>query len=430
MPGYDDTEAGTIYKGSDTDIVNSSYLFTTLQSFYTKIKNLLTGKADSNHTHDYASAHTAIAFGNASTAITTANFVALCKDNGAFSKPYWCARATWVYANNKYISDTECGDIPLAGATVEVMGTEHNYTIRILTSTTSGDHSPNPITSGEFIYVNNGSSYSPGWRRVYSTANKPTLSELGAASSNHSHNYAGSSSNGGAATTALNAAESVFTIPNNGSTNAEGGQLCLKNTNGGYWNIDSCDNNFRIFDNSGKVNLILKENDPSNSTFSGSADKLDGHHASDFLMTSASCNKNWNWSGQNGQPTWVWGGEDGTNMYVYNPSNFNVNKANRLEPTGFGVSELTYHQTPEDFYGNSNWCHYIIANHLDGASYYNYVLGLPFWGTPIYKRQTGDVNSNSGWQKFYTTENITYGTSGMTAGSSSLANGNIYIQYE
>lgn len=35
-----------------------------------------------------------------------------------------------------------------------------------------------------------------------------------------------------------------------------------------------------------------------------------------------------NWSGQGGQPTWLWGGEDGTNMYVYNPANFNVNYAN------------------------------------------------------------------------------------------------------
>lgn len=34
---------------------------------------------------------------------------------------------------------------------------------------------------------------------------------------------------------------------------------------------------------------------------------------------------NFNWSGQSGQPTWVWGGTDGTNMYVYNPANFNVN---------------------------------------------------------------------------------------------------------
>lgn len=31
-----------------------------------------------------------------------------------------------------------------------------------------------------------------------------------------------------------------------------------------------------------------------------------------------------NWSGQLGQPEYVWGGNDGANMYVYNPSNFNV----------------------------------------------------------------------------------------------------------
>lgn len=34
-----------------------------------------------------------------------------------------------------------------------------------------------------------------------------------------------------------------------------------------------------------------------------------------------------NWSGQGGQPSWLWGGNDGSNMYVYNPSNFNVSYA-------------------------------------------------------------------------------------------------------
>lgn len=38
------------------------------------------------------------------------------------------------------------------------------------------------------------------------------------------------------------------------------------------------------------------------------------------LSTSASCNKNWNWSGKNETPAWIWGGSDGTNMYVYNPT--------------------------------------------------------------------------------------------------------------
>lgn len=43
-----------------------------------------------------------------------------------------------------------------------------------------------------------------------------------------------------------------------------------------------------------------------------------------------------NWSGQSGQPTWLWGGNDGTNMYVYNPSNFNVNYAKSAGSVAWG----------------------------------------------------------------------------------------------
>lgn len=34
-----------------------------------------------------------------------------------------------------------------------------------------------------------------------------------------------------------------------------------------------------------------------------------------------------NWSGKDGQPTWLWGGDNWDNMFVYNPSNFNVRHA-------------------------------------------------------------------------------------------------------
>lgn len=54
--------------------------------------------------------------------------------------------------------------------------------------------------------------------------------------------------------------------------------------------------------------------------FNGTAAKLarDGDLANPMTF---------NWSGKDGQPTWLWGGEDGSNMYVYNPSKFNVNSA-------------------------------------------------------------------------------------------------------
>lgn len=58
----------------------------------------------------------------------------------------------------------------------------------------------------------------------------------------------------------------------------------------------------------------------SASGFNGAATKLarDGDLANPMTF---------NWSGKDGQPTWLWGGEDGSNMYVYNPSKFNVNSA-------------------------------------------------------------------------------------------------------
>ncbi|GAB0771846.1 hypothetical protein NB16F81_50960 [Escherichia coli] len=36
------------------------------------------------------------------------------------------------------------------------------------------------LTNAEFVYVFNGTSYSPGWRRAYNTKNKPTAADVGA----------------------------------------------------------------------------------------------------------------------------------------------------------------------------------------------------------------------------------------------------------
>lgn len=59
-------------------------------------------------------------------------------------------------------------------------------------------------STGQKIYTRNRYDSTWGaWQRVYTTANKPTLSELGAAASSHTHNYAGSSSAGGSANSAV-----------------------------------------------------------------------------------------------------------------------------------------------------------------------------------------------------------------------------------
>ena len=121
-------------------------------------------------------------FGGNQNAITTAQFITLLTNVGAFNQFYWISRGSWAYANNQIINDTGCGNIHLAGSVVEVIGNSSNYTIRITTPTTGSG-----INNAEFIYVNNGADYSPGWRRQYNTKNKPTPAEIGAAASSHTH---------------------------------------------------------------------------------------------------------------------------------------------------------------------------------------------------------------------------------------------------
>ncbi|EFA4453809.1 phage tail protein [Escherichia coli] len=116
-------------------------------------------------------------------AITTAQLVTLLQNNGAFNTKAWIARCAWAYANSATIpnSETGCGVIPLAGAVIEVFNngsSSNNYTIRITTATTTSFSGA--LTNAEFIYVFNGTDYSPGWRRVYNTKNKPTASDVGA----------------------------------------------------------------------------------------------------------------------------------------------------------------------------------------------------------------------------------------------------------
>ena len=152
-------------------------------------------------------------FGGNQNAITTAQFITLITNAGAFNQFYWISRGTWNYAGNQYINDTGCGNIHLAGCTVECIGSSSSYTIRVHTPTTSSSG----VTYGDFIYVNNGKDYSPGWRRLYSNKYKPTPADIGAAASSHTHNYAGSSSAGGNANAAVKLATArTLTIGNKG----------------------------------------------------------------------------------------------------------------------------------------------------------------------------------------------------------------------
>ncbi|MEH4179918.1 phage tail protein, partial [Escherichia coli] len=78
---------------------------------------------------------------------TTAQFISWLESQGAFNHPYWMCKGSWAYANNKVITDTGCGNICLAGAVVEVIGTRGAMTIRVTTPSTS---SGGGITNAQF----------------------------------------------------------------------------------------------------------------------------------------------------------------------------------------------------------------------------------------------------------------------------------------
>lgn len=120
-----------------------------------------------------------IPIGGSAGSWTTAEFIGWLESQGAFVHAYWACRGSWSYTHNKIISDTECGQIPLAGSVVEVMGQHDATTIRITTpSTTPAGLSDS--ANAQFTYIYNGVDYSPGWRRDYNTKNKPTATDVGA----------------------------------------------------------------------------------------------------------------------------------------------------------------------------------------------------------------------------------------------------------
>ncbi|EMV9928735.1 hypothetical protein WKL75_003527 [Salmonella enterica] len=96
---------------------------------------------------------------------TTVEFIAWLENCGAFNHPYWMCKGSWDYAGNKVITDTGCGNICLAGAVIEVMGTRGAMTVRVTTPTTT---SGGGVPSAQFTYINHGDGYAPGWRREFS----------------------------------------------------------------------------------------------------------------------------------------------------------------------------------------------------------------------------------------------------------------------
>ena len=160
------------------------------------ITDALAGKSSSSHTHNYAGSSSV---GGAANSANKINGIALTNQslNNYHSGVNFYYGAGGNTCTNKPSGIDNFGMFVFQSAggwwTQILYGSDNNmYTRRYVSSSWTS------------------------WSKIYSTTNKPTASEIGAASSSHTHNYAGSSSAGGAA----NSVKSALTIQFNGTTKA------------------------------------------------------------------------------------------------------------------------------------------------------------------------------------------------------------------
>lgn len=187
---------------------------------------------------------------------------------------------------------------------------------------------------------------------------------------------------------------SSFFIPNNGSDNIEGGELRLRNMDGADWVIDSYDNRLRVFDNqTANIQLVCYKDDPTNSYFSG---KSNSSTYSNYIA----------------------GWTDNRNVNTV-PNDYNA----KFEVKGLKTNEAIGYPDNSAFstvMGLRAW-----HDHTGGDTH-----EIAFTGNGQVFQRHGAVDAWTSWNRFYTSENIGYGTSELTVGVSPLATGNFYFQYE
>lgn len=270
------------------------------------------------------------------------------------------------------------------------------------------------------------------WNKYYSEASKPTPEEIGAATSEHTHNYAGSSSAGGAAINSdkldgYHADDFVFLqnfmASNLGSKTAYYSTSVNKDCNsiedfaalaGGadglhyptantYYYIltlkyaDTAKKQI-AFGYKGNVvdDIVFRTcNDGTWSAWKGiNADTLDGYHSYDFCQT-------------------AFASETDMNKITVSGA-YRVNQGNTNAPSGADWGQLFV------VHGGGDTIAQFMFDYQKGRCWLR-------TGNP------SDVNGSGAWTEWrslYTSENITYGTNDLTPGSSSLTTGSIYYQYE
>lgn len=182
------------------------------------------GAAASSHTHSYAGSSSAGGPANSLSDFLTSNgrahgskptsYTAVTHKSTYFSGVNGIDRGSWSYASNGYIATSDWGNIHLAGTLCLNAGTNDYFTSLFITPLTA---SVSNSILGEMVYYTYNKDYTSGWTRVLTNRNYASY----CAKASHTHNYAGSSSAGGAATSA-NKLTTARTISLTGSVTGSG----------------------------------------------------------------------------------------------------------------------------------------------------------------------------------------------------------------
>jgi len=182
----------------------------------------LTAKAaDSEKLDGLDSTSFGVSFGDrTNTATTTAAFITLLDSWGMFGYKHAFCKFTWSYAGNADITDiATSGSVEIAGAICETwVGSDATKMIRLICPNTGSGNAYR-----EFIYNDQGSSYSPGWREVWNSRTLTNLNQLtngpGYITANHTH---GNITSDGKITTAITKAAGDYLVI---SDTSDGGKL-------------------------------------------------------------------------------------------------------------------------------------------------------------------------------------------------------------
>ena len=216
----------------------------------------------------------------------------------------------------------------------------------------------------------NGTSWG-SWNKIYTAGDKPTAAEIGAASSNHTHNYAGSSSPGGTATSAAKVNNSLILKIASGTT--EGTDIYTFNGSTGKTLDIKAGSNITLTPAANSLTISSKDTIYTHPTNSGNKHIPSGGSSGQILR--------WGSDG-----TAVWGNDNNTTYSQATSSTLGLVKI------GFTASGKSY---PVEL--NSSGQMYVNVPWTDNNTTYSAGTGLSLSGT-TFSVKTGYTTSGKNYK--------------------------------